>query len=968
VGRANKSSQSRPKLDTLTARCRGGEEHVVTPRGPGRVGILCLLLGFGVPAGALAQNVRAGLFTPAEQAALARDARQHPAKVASRHVRVNLDVLGQLDAPPGRRNEARALRLDVLADLGGRAAVAVLDRIETTPGGRQTWIGHLDGVDYSSVSFVVDRSAGMLTGSVTYPGATFQIRPAADGLHEVAQMDPARFPDDIELEAPAGNPDAAPDAAAAQTDSAARIDVMVLYTPAARTAAGGLAQIEGIVDLAVAETNQGYQNSGIAPRLRLVHQAEVTYTESGDPSTDLNRLTGTSDGFMDGVHALRNQYGADLVALLTNDSSVCGIAWLGQNSASSQANAFSITIWSCATGNYSFGHELGHNQAARHDRFVDNTNSPFTYNHGYIPPSKTWRTVMSYVNGCSPNNCPRILWWSNPDLMNDGEAMGIPEGQANAADNRKTLNTTAPVVANYRQEVGGPPGATTLVAPSGDVSTTTPTMQFEAVTGATWYKLWIGPAAGGSAVHEQWYASGSVCTTTTCSVTLATPLGGNQSYIWQVQTNNDAGYGPWSSSLTFTVTVAGPPAAATPVAPNDNIGTTNPTYTWNTVSAATWYNLLVKRGSTIVVQTWYDAAAVCGASTCSATPAATLTGGVQHTWSVQTWNASGYGPFSAELAFVPPAPTPPAATLVSPSGTSGTTNPTYTWNKVAEATWYNLLVQRGGTTVVQTWYDASAVCGASTCSAMPGTTLTGGASHSWSVQTWNAAGYGPWSAAMAFTPPGVAAPGAPTATAPSGTIGVTSPTYWWNAVSGATWYYVYIQGPGGAAVWQGWFEAGAACGGSTCGATPAAALTNGSSYTWWVRGWNSAGNGAWSSGLTFTPSAALVAAAPIAPSGAAASGSPTFTWSKVSAATWYNLLVRNQSGGVVAQVWYTSASACGASTCAATPSVVLAPGSYTWSVQTYGSSYGPWSASLAFSVSADAISQRDSLDVSVLKR
>jgi hypothetical protein len=135
-----------------------------------------------------------------------------------------------------------------------------------------------------------------------------------------------------------------------------------------------------------------------------------------------------------------------------------------------------------------------------------------------------------------------------------------------------------------------------------------------------------------------------------------------------------------------------------------------------------------------------------------------------------------------------------------------------------------------------------------------------------------------------------------------------------------------------------------------------------------VRGWNSAGNGAWSSGLTFTPSAALVAAAPITPSGAAASGSPTFTWSKVSAATWYNLLVRNQSGGVVAQVWYTSASACGASTCAATPSVVLAPGSYTWSVQTYGSSYGPWSASLAFSVSADAISQRDSLDVSVLKR
>ena len=93
------------------------------------------------------------------------------------------------------------------------------------------------------------------------------------------------------------------------------IDVAVVYTPAAREAAGGVAAIEAEIDLLVAETNQAYETSRVDHRVRLVDISEVTYVESGDSSLDLARLLEPSDGSLDEVHALRDEVGADLVHL-----------------------------------------------------------------------------------------------------------------------------------------------------------------------------------------------------------------------------------------------------------------------------------------------------------------------------------------------------------------------------------------------------------------------------------------------------------------------------------------------------------------------------------------------------------------------------------------------------------------------------------------------------------------------------
>jgi hypothetical protein len=121
-----------------------------------------------------------------------------------------------------------------------------------------------------------------------------------------------------------------------------------------------------------------------------------------------------------------------------------------------------------------------------------------------------------------------------------------------------------------------------------------------------------------------------------------------------------------------------------------------------------------------------------------------------HVWHIQTWNEAGYGPWSDAMSF---SPTPPGkATLVSPTGNTTDTTPFYTWNEVPDATWYYLWVNDPSGVVIQRWYKAIDVCNSSTCSIEDPTVLNTGA-HIWWIQTWNDAGYVPWSDAMNFNAP-----------------------------------------------------------------------------------------------------------------------------------------------------------------------------------------------------------------------
>ncbi|MFN0120483.1 MAG: DUF4185 domain-containing protein, partial [Blastocatellia bacterium] len=389
-----------------------------------------------------------------------------------RPVKLNLAILTDARETITTNKDARpVMRLNLFPDV---SLPLQISRIESMPNG-EVYVGEIIGAPGSHVRLSVVR--GQMSGAVTTPEVFYQIEPAGDGLHRIEQLDQSRFPVEAQPLVPETEPNTpespAPVDAPGDGDDGSVIDVMVVYTTTAREAAGGRDAIEALINRGVSETNTAYENSRVVQRLRLVHAAEVDYAESQNGSTDLGRLRSTTDGFMDNVHALRETYGADEVTLIVNAASgICGIGYLmTQNTPTFAPSAFNVVVRSCFAGNYSFGHELGHNMGLHHDR--DNAGGgrgvyPFSY--GYRQPEGKFRTVMAYP-GC-PAPCPRILNFSNPDVSVEQAATGIPGGIAGEADNARTLNDTRISVAAFRTSKTAPACAYQIatVDPPGSVA------------------------------------------------------------------------------------------------------------------------------------------------------------------------------------------------------------------------------------------------------------------------------------------------------------------------------------------------------------------------------------------------------------------------------------------------------------------------------------------------------------------
>lgn len=326
-----------------------------------------------------------------------------------------------------------------------------LTRID--PIGRRglTWRGKVAEQPNSSAALIFIGKT--VVGNIALEnGLMFQIRSLGEGVHSFREVDPRKYPNEtrpIRPNVQQSEPGTAADTCA--TDPPSDIDVMVVYTAAARTGAGGADAMEAAIYLAVEETNQSYINSAVNQRLRLAHFEEVSYTESGLFNTDLSRLQNPGDGFMDNVPVLRNTYAADATVLITETGDACGLGYfMNPVSNSFEAYAYAVVARSCATGYYSFGHELGHNMGADHDIANASASGAYPYDHGFYNTSPTspatpWRTIMTYQT--SPAST-RVQYWSNPNI--NYPVGGDMMGNGASADNHQLLNNTALTVANFR--------------------------------------------------------------------------------------------------------------------------------------------------------------------------------------------------------------------------------------------------------------------------------------------------------------------------------------------------------------------------------------------------------------------------------------------------------------------------------------------------------------------------------------
>lgn len=493
------------------------------------VGLAMLFIGlavglaalFGSSSSADAQSPAAApLFRAVRSAAQAAPTER--GVVRSRAVQIDLPQLGGAG-----RAAASTLELNLFDDV---TLTAVHQRSEPTASGGMAWVGKVAGDPTSLVALVAND--GAVGGTIATLDKLYRVGQSA-GSGVVAEIDRSAFPNEL----PPLRPDPAPASApgrSASSDDGSTIDVMVVYTAAAAAGAVTSGGIDALIDLAITETNTSYSNSGITQRLRLVHKARVSYAETRSASTDLNRLTGRSDGSMDEVHGLRDRYGADVVVYLAEDiGDACGVAWLMTSDSVSpefDVGAFSVVARSCATGYYSFGHELGHNMGATHDRYVVEAGEggAYSYSYGYVSPTYAWRTVMAYGNACPAAICTRIPFWSNPrrqfpgfeSLPADGQVMGVAEGSPSSADNARTLNNTASTVANFRQSVSAATATPTRTHTPAPVPTATHTPTQTAIPTVTPTR---SPTATPRAVVELTPAATNVMLTPVAGFTLSLP-------------------------------------------------------------------------------------------------------------------------------------------------------------------------------------------------------------------------------------------------------------------------------------------------------------------------------------------------------------------------------------------------------------------------------------------------------------
>ncbi|MEI7990235.1 MAG: hypothetical protein WCI88_14460 [Chloroflexota bacterium] len=194
----------------------------------------------------------------------------------------------------------------------------------------------------------------------------------------------------------------------------------------------------------------------------------------------------------------------------------------------------------------------------------------------------------------------------------------------------------------------------------------------------------------------------------------------------------------------------------------------------------------------------------------------------------------------------------------------------------------------------------------------------------------------------------MAIPLAPVPVSPISAIYTPRPTFIWNAVRGATTYWLYVDS---GVVSSRYTPTQVKCPTATgrCSVTPAVNLRAGK-HRWMVRAINASGSSPWSRIAYFsctTPPPPVLTY----PTTTVFTSKPYYYWNAIPGVTRYGLSV---DGGRLSPTYTTTETHCSSGTgrCYVQPANVLTSGMHTWKMRAYNAfGYGLWSNTKTFVIS-----------------